>query len=775
MYQTDLYSNVPRKNAARRAEEWGAMIRRAGKEFVSRLPMAAAFFLLGIAQCFSVPSPYALCCLMALTAAGEKPRGPVLGLAAGLGFRMLWGIDWDIWQFAVCLLCLPLRQIKWRKNWQWVLMTGAMLLVRALPGMAAAEDVQTILLSAVSVPLGMASMPALCRAGRIIKARQREFSKDDLLCLAFPGLLLIAGAGRLSAFHMNIGYGAAVLLVVLLAWVSGAAAGVCGGMGCGLALLLGGQSALLLVNLTLGALLAGLFQGKSRALSAGTFLLAHTVSTYLITFSFQRELFFSALAGCLVFCLTPGKWMKRAVRFVRRITWIPPKENAYTRLKMQRWVRAIDCMADALPHPRIDMPAAEEESQALTDGLCPGCDRLPICWHDQYDQTKEAMEALVGQNGTEDEAYSLINQHFSSCPRISRLPALLSQLASDRQKRTQQGLCAEYERDMLQTHLTALSQAAQRISLEGENVGDEELDGMSRVEEALQSLAFPGSAAFVKRVDGRLIICLQSDPLAFRPATGQQLTREIGVRFGKHLRVTEQQGGHIVMEEEPPLKAVTGMATACAVNREKKRKTDRRPDNGDAVLVRSLQGGHMLLALSDGMGHGAGAQEESRKTLELLSLCMEAGYTREQAMTAVNGSMLSATGGEKFATVDLCLIDLWSGETAMNKLGACASYLIQGQRIHVLEGAALPLGIIEHVVPMEHHAALGEGDILLMMSDGVADSFADDEEIMALLRRSRRDSPQQIADTLLREALLQQNGLPPDDMTVLCARLESQA
>ena len=32
----------------------------------------------------------------------------------------------------------------------------------------------------------------------------------------------------------------------------------------GLALLLGGQSAVLLVNLTFGALIAGLFQGKAR-------------------------------------------------------------------------------------------------------------------------------------------------------------------------------------------------------------------------------------------------------------------------------------------------------------------------------------------------------------------------------------------------------------------------------------------------------------------------------------------------------------------------------
>ena len=106
----------------------------------------------------------------------------------------------------------------------------------------------------------------------------------------------------------------------------------------------------------------------------------------------------------------------------------------------------------------------------------------------------------------------------------------------------------------------------------------------------------------------------------------------------------------------------------------------------------------------------------------------------------------------------------------MNKLGACASVLFLGQKMHLIEGAALPLGIIEHVVPMEHHFTLGEGDVLLMMSDGVMDAFAAEEEILSVLRRGWDDSPQHIADALLQAAMIQKDGMPPDDMTVLCAR-----
>lgn len=767
MQQAELYSQTEKKRKIAWKTDW----KQAGKRVLGGLPMAGAFFLLSLAQCLSVPSPFAICCLIALLGADIKPRGAMAGLLAGFAFRIIWKLPWDEWQFAACLLCFPLSQTKWNRPWQTMALAGALLLARAVPGIALAEDAQTGIMYGAGIMLGVASMPALNRAAKLIKSGKTNISQDDGLCLLLPILLLIAGAARLSAAQMNVGYLLSVLIVLLAAWISGSAAGVCLGMGCGLSLLLGGQSALLMINLSFGALMAGLLQGKKRILTAAMFLLSSVTTTYLIAFSFQPALFAAEAAGGTIICLTPGKWLGKLSRFIRLLRWREPKENAYTRLKMQRWVRAIDCMADALPRPRIEPATPQEESEALTESLCAQCDRLPICWHEKFEESREGMQALAARGEDTEEYLKIINRYFSLCPRISMIPELLNRLDGDRQKRLQRAICAEYERDMLQTHLTALSQTAQRISLEGMNSDGEEAYWISQVEQALQALRFPGQTAFVKRVDGRLTVCLQCDPLSLRPAAGDMVADQIGLQLRVPLRVTEQQSGRMILEEEPPLRIETGMATACAVTRDRKRTPGQRPDNGDAVLVRPLTGGQTLLALSDGMGHGTGAQDESRKTLELLSLCMEAGYSRSQAMTAVNGAMLSATGGEKFATVDLCLIDLWTGEAAMNKLGACASFIVQGQKVRTVEGAALPLGIIEHVTPMEHTFTLAEKDMLLLFSDGVADAYGTEEDMLEVLRSCREERPQKVADTMLREALMLRDGLPPDDMTVLCARV----
>ena len=748
-------------------------IRQRAAALLHRLPMAAVFFLLSLAQCVSVPATFAISALMALLAEDVRPQGAFLGLAAGLVFRVLWGLPLDIGQFGACVCCCVLIRLIHKTEGQIYLLLTALLIGRALPDVIFSPDGQTVILYASGAALGLASFPALRRCAQMLRDKPSKLGGDDLLCLFLPFLLTIVALGRLSLFEVNLGYLGAAVCVLSASWLCGGAWGMGLGMGCGLALLVSGQSALLLVNLSFSAVIAGLFQGRSRPLAALVFFLGSIVSTYLIASTFYPFLLAAEAAAGLLFCLLPGRLLNRLGRRVREVSWFAPRENAYMRMRMNQWLQAVGRMADALPSPRVRPASQEEECAAMAEDLCAECDRLPICWHENADRTQAGLEALFTRNENPDDYLKTINEYFSQCPRIARLPELLSRLDEDREKRMRQALCAEYERDMLRTHLNAISHAVEAISWEETGKG-EEMAWLSKTESALQQMRFPGHAVFAKHEDGHMLLGLRCDPMTLPLPAGDDLATRLSLQLRTPLAVAVQEQGQVVLEEEPPMMLVTGMATACAVNKERKHHADRRPDNGDAVLTRELPGGQALLALSDGMGHGAGAQEESKKTLELLSLCLEAGYSRSQAMSVVNGAMLSATGGEKFATVDLCLLNLWTGESVMNKLGACASYILQGQKMHTVEGAALPLGIIEHAVPMEHSFTLGEGDMLLLVSDGITDAFRQEEDFSRILHQNRGQPPQRIADALLREAIMQQDGLPTDDMTVLCAKITAR-
>ena len=376
----DIYPEMKKQTGGERLKNAMGRLGRSARWLTQRLPAAAAFFLLSLAQLFSVPSTYAICCLAVALRCGIDPAGAGIGLALGLGFRFLWGLNPDIWQFAACLICVPLCRLPWKKNGWLYAAVGALLLFRALPGIMEADSAQTVILNGAGILLGVVSMPALMRAGKLIQNGIREVNEDDLMCLVLPCLLLIAGAGRLSLFHVNMGGLFSSLAVMIFAWTAGPGTGVICGLGCGLAQLLGGQSALPLVNLVLGGLMAGLAQGRGRLAGAALYLLSTVTVTYLVAYSFQPALFFGDAAAALIFCLIPGKRMGEFRRFLRRVRWSQPKENAYTRLKMQRWVRAIERMADALPTPQIEETTPQEVGEALTEMLCPECERMLQCW-----------------------------------------------------------------------------------------------------------------------------------------------------------------------------------------------------------------------------------------------------------------------------------------------------------------------------------------------------------------------------------------------------------
>ena len=90
--------------------------------------------------------------------------------------------------------------------------------------------------------------------------------------------------------------------------------------------------------------------------------------------------------------------------------------------------------------------------------------------------------------------------------------------------------------------------------------------------------------------------------------------------------------------------------------------------SGDSFNVVTLKEGRELIVLSDGMGVGRKAAQESKATVNLLEELFNTGFGQEVAVKTVN-SILLLRQRESFATVDLALIDLYSGEIDSIKIG----------------------------------------------------------------------------------------------------------
>ena len=265
---------------------------------------------------------------------------------------------------------------------------------------------------------------------------------------------------------------------------------------------------------------------------------------------------------------------------------------------------------------------------------------------------------------------------------------------------------------------------------------------------------------YALKLSGKMEVMLLK-PEALAPAT---LVRLISSACGVPMRSCARDGllgTQAVFEQAPAMTLDVGAAV---------RSRSGEDVAGDSYVSRALSGGRHVLALSDGMGSGVSARQESHAALSLMIESLRAGYTRTQAIDVVNALMLMCTGREMYATMDLCVCDLHSGETAFEKLGACASYIMRDGEVRTIGADTLPVGVLPDVESRSFRMTMQVGDVIIMMTDGVRDAYPGGETALREdIAKLAWLHPQIIGEKLIARAV--GAGKVDDDMAVLCARI----
>jgi stage II sporulation protein E len=139
-------------------------------------------------------------------------------------------------------------------------------------------------------------------------------------------------------------------------------------------------------------------------------------------------------------------------------------------------------------------------------------------------------------------------------------------------------------------------------------------------------------------------------------------------------------------------------------------------------------------------------------------------------LSTVN-KLLTFSKEETFACVDIAVVDLDGGKADLVKIGSPVAFIFSGNTVKVLETTSLPLGILDCLRPDASSYQLEENDTLLFLSDGITGAFGSTADLYEVLKKIPLHNPQQLADTLLEEALKAYGGTAKDDMTALAVRL----
>ncbi len=194
--------------------------------------------------------------------------------------------------------------------------------------------------------------------------------------------------------------------------------------------------------------------------------------------------------------------------------------------------------------------------------------------------------------------------------------------------------------------------------------------------------------------------------------------------------------------------------------------------SGDCHTELKLKDGRCVLAISDGMGSGDDAAVESSMTISLLENFLESGFDTETTIKLINSSLIIKANKETFSTVDICNINLINGNAQFIKIGAASTFIKNKKGVKKIDSTSLPIGILKNVDAEISRFDIADGDIIVMMSDGVTNCYKGDSKdawIYEEMIKINTKDPQIIADNMIKKAKSLSGSTIKDDMTVLAA------
>ena len=129
--------------------------------------------------------------------------------------------------------------------------------------------------------------------------------------------------------------------------------------------------------------------------------------------------------------------------------------------------------------------------------------------------------------------------------------------------------------------------------------------------------------------------------------------------------------------------------------------------------------GMLYVILSDGMGSGSRARVDSAMACSVMSKLIKSGISLKVALETVNTVLMIKSADESFATLDICRIDLNSGECAVYKAGAATTYIKTSDKLIRASLSSPPAGLGGRLTVPAQKFTVGSGDVIIMMTDGI--------------------------------------------------------
>ena len=608
--------------------------------------------------------------------------------------------------------------------------------------------------------------------------------QQELASVVLSSCIVVLSFSHIMVGSVSLGRVLAVLAILLCAHYGGVPGGSVSGVAAGLVFSLSGSGVSYLAgSYAFGGLMAGMFSALGRM---GT-VIAFILSNAIVSLSSGDAAaviggLYEVAAATLLFMLLPKQVGSR----ISSIFAAPPaskklqsshvKEDSLRRAVVSKLGFASKALADVSDSVeevsqklgKLSVSSPHDICSRVTASTCRRCGMKEFCWDQNREGTRavfeEAMARLQEKGNITLEDFA---PYFSrKCSKINEVVERINEQYGIYTAREVAERRVAQVRGVVSGQFSGMSEMLRDLSREMEQC--ERFDPIA--EERLESFLKKSGVHPVDlscRLDegGRMTVeweCSRQDKKIFTGREWQSKFNQVCDRaMDKPCISCTADLCRVMASEKPLLGAKIGKAQHICNNGEL---------CGDHYDVFPDGRGHLVVVISDGMGTGGRAAVDGAMAAGIFSRLYQAGLSLDCALGIVNSALVVKSGDESLATLDVAVIDLFTGETEFLKAGAPVTLIKRKDRVIRIDAPSLPAGILTEIGFARERASLDSGDWVLMVSDGAVANG--DEWLEDVLAQWKGEEEQELADYVVKQASLRRTDGHDDDVTAIAVRLQ---
>lgn len=623
------------------------------------------------------------------------------------------------------------------------------------------------------------------------KRLQQPLRNEEIVCLIILLASVMTGTVGWVFQDITVEHMLARYLVLIFAFVGGAAIGSTVGVVTGLILSLASVASLYQMSLLAFAGLLGGLLKEGNKLGVGIGLLVGTllIGLYGEGSTQVTVTLMESMLAILVFFLTPKGFIQYIARFIPGTAEHSKEQQQYLRKirditagRVEQFSTLFQTLSNSFQSP-AQIPNSEEDEREIdyflsnvTERTCQTCFKKERCWVQNFTKTYDSMQRIMTETETNHEVKDqvLMAEWKRHCIKPDKVIQAIShehQQYQANQKLKKQVL---ESRRLVADQLLGVSRVMGDFAKEIQREKEAHHYQEEQMLDALRTVGFE-----VGHID---IFSLEKGNVEIEMSISAdnshgQCEKIIAPMLSDLLRETvivkkEENGfypngySHVSFSSAKQFVIDTGVAHVAKGG---------AWVSGDCYSTIELGSGKYAIAISDGMGNGERAHLESNETLQLLQKVLQSGIEETVAIKSVNSVLSLRTTDEIFSTLDLAMIDLQNANTRFLKIGSIPSFIKRGTNVLKVEASNLPMGMIQEFDVDVVSEQLKAGDLLVMMSDGIYDApkHVENKEMWMkrMLSEIETDDPQEMADIILERIIRTEHGTIDDDMTVIVAKV----